>query len=357
MTAIRTVSELAAAGLVRDDRLADLEKVAARYAVAITPAIADLIDPSDAEDPIARQFVPDARELDIAPNENADPIGDHAHTPVEGVVHRYPDRVLLKLVSACAVYCRFCFRREMVGPGRGGLSRNARAAALDYIRAMPDIWEVILTGGDPLILSARRLQQVVAQLAVIDHVKVIRVHTRLPIAAPERVTAALVRALCSDTATFVVLHANHPRELTPAARAAIARFVDAGIPMLSQSVLLRGVNDDVETLGALMRALVECRVKPYYLHHADLAPGTSHLRTTIAEGQGLLRALHGRYSGLCQPGYVLDIPGGHGKSPIGPSYLSADASSVEDFNGQRHVYPPAAPNGQAACAKNTAVSN
>ena len=134
-----------------------------------------------------------------------------------------------------------------------------------------------------------------------------------------------MRALRGDKATFVVLHANHPRELTEGARAAIARFVDAGIPMLSQSVLLRGVNDDVETLGALMRALVECRIKPYYLHHADLAPGTAHLRTTIAEGQGLMRALHGRYSGLCQPAYVLDIPGGYGKSPIGPSYLSADA--------------------------------
>ena len=168
----------------------------------------------------------------------------------------------------------------------------------------------------------------------------IRVHTRVPVAAPERVSPALVRALRGAKATFVVLHANHPRELTESARAAIARFIDAGIPMLSQSVLLRGVNDDVETLGALLRALVECRIKPYYLHHADLAPGTAHLRTTIAEGQSLMRALHGRYSGLCQPAYVLDIPGGYGKSPIGPSYLSADWSTIEDFNGQRHAYPP-----------------
>jgi lysine 2,3-aminomutase len=357
MTAIRSASELVAAGLARDDRLAALEKVAARYAVAITPAIADLIDPSDADDPIARQFVPDARELEGQSHENADPIGDRAHSPVEGIVHRYPDRVLLKLVSACAVYCRFCFRREMVGPGRGGLSGAALAAALDYIRARPEIWEAILTGGDPLILSPRRLKTIMAELAAIDHVKVIRVHTRLPVAAPERVTPALVRALRGDKATFIVLHANHPRELTPAARAAVARCVDAGIPMLSQSVLLRGVNDNVETLGALMRALVECRVKPYYLHHADLAPGTAHLRTSIAEGQDLLRALHGRYSGLCQPAYVLDIPGGYGKSPIGPSYLNAESSSVEDFNGRRHVYPPGAPRGQAACAKNTAVSN
>ena len=216
---------------------------------------------------------------------------------------------------------------------------------------------MILTGGDPLIVSPRRLKGVVAELAAIDHVKVIRVHTRLPIAAPDRVTPALVRALRGDKASFVVLHANHPRELTPAARAAIARFVDVGIPVLSQSVLLRGVNDDVETLGALMRALVECRVKPYYLHHADLAPGTAHLRTTIADGQDLMRALHGRYSGLCQPTYVLDIPGGYGKSPIGPSYLDADCTSVEDFNGRRHAYPPLVSRDQAACAKNTAVSN
>jgi lysine 2,3-aminomutase len=255
-------------------------------------------------------------------------------------VHRYPDRVLLKLVNACAVYCRFCFRREMVGPGRGGLSRTALDAALNYIARTPEIWEVILTGGDPLVLSPRRLREVITRLAAIDHVKVIRVHSRVPTTAPERITPTLVKALRTDKATFVVLHANHARELTAEARAACARLVDAGIPMLSQSVLLRGVNDDVETLGALMRTLVECRIKPYYLHHADLAPGTAHFRTTIAEGQALMRGLHGRFSGLCQPSYVLDIPGGHGKSPIGPAYLNANCSEVEDFHGGRHCYPP-----------------
>jgi lysine 2,3-aminomutase len=343
---LRTPSGLAEAQLVGSDRLPALRQVASRYAVAITPAMADLIDPEDAHDPIARQFVPDARELDEQPEENADPIGDDAHSPIEGVVHRYPDRVLLKLVNACAVYCRFCFRRAMVGPGRGALSIAALKNALEYIRHNPQIWEVILTGGDPLVLSARRLSEVVKALTAIEHLKVIRVHTRVPIAAPERVSAAMVRALRTAKATFVVVHVNHPRELTDAARAACARFIDAGIPVLSQSVLLRGVNDDVETLGALMRALVECRIKPYYLHHADLAPGTAHLRTTIADGQNLMRALHGRYSGLCQPAYVLDIPGGHGKSPIGPNYLSTanylstDCATVEDFNGRRHRYPP-----------------
>jgi lysine 2,3-aminomutase len=336
---LRKASDLVAANIAGRDRLAALQQVAARYAVAITPAIAGLIDPSDPHDPIARQFVPDVRELDERPEESRDPIGDDAFSPVEGIVHRYPDRALLKLVNVCAVYCRFCFRREMVGPARQGLTPQALGAALGYIGAHPQIWEVILTGGDPLVLSPRRIADVIKKLAAIGHVKVIRVHTRVPIAAPERVTAALVRALRTDKATFIVLHANHPRELTKQVRAACARFVDAGIPMLSQSVLLHGVNDDAETLGALLRTLVECRIKPYYLHQADLAPGTAHLRTTIAEGQALMRALHGRYSGLCQPNYVLDIPGGYGKSPIGPNYLSEDRAVIEDFNGRRHRYP------------------
>jgi len=351
---LRTPSALAEAKLVSRDRLRALEQVAARYAVTITPNIAGLIDPADPRDPIARQFVPDARELVVAPEENPDPIGDDAHTPVEGVVHRYPDRVLLKVVSACAVYCRFCFRREMVGPGQGGLSPAALDNALHYIRSQPQIWEVILTGGDPLVLSVRRLQDVVARLAAVGHVKITRVHTRVPVAAPERITPALVRALrAPKKATFVVLHANHPREITRKVQAACARFVDAGIPMLSQSVLLRGVNDDAETLGALMRKLVECRIKPYYLHHADLAPGTAHQRTSIADGQALMRKLRGRYSGLCQPSYVLDIPGGYGKSPVGPSYVSEDATVIEDFNGRRHIYAATL----SSAGKNTAVSN
>ncbi len=337
---LRSAAALLEAELIKPGRLAALQSVASRYAVAITPALVDLIDMTDSHDPIARQFVPDERELETHVEENADPIGDAAHSPVPGVVHRYPDRALLKLVNACAVYCRFCFRREMVGPGRGALTGKALATALDYIARTPQIWEVILTGGDPLLLPPRRLKDVMRRLAAIEHVKVVRLHTRIPVAAPERITPSLLRALRSGKATFVVLHANHPRELAKQARAACGRLIDAGIPMLSQSVLLRGVNDDVETLGALMRALVECRIKPYYLHHADLAPGTAHLRTTIDEGQAVMRALHGRYSGLCQPHYVLDIPGGHGKSPIGPAYLSADGNQITDFKGARHAYPP-----------------
>jgi lysine 2,3-aminomutase len=326
-------------GLVPPERLPALEAVAARYAVAITPPMAELIDPTDPADPIARQFVPDAAELDTRPEELADPIGDEAHAVAPGLIHRYPDRVLLKLVQVCAVYCRFCFRRETVGPEATHLTPAALAEAVAYIAAHPEVWEVVVSGGDPLVASPRRLAALMAQLAAIPHVKVVRFHTRVPVVAPETVTADLVAALrVPGIATWVAIHANHPRELTPAARAAIAALADAGIPLVGQTVLLNGVNDDPDTLGALMRGLVECRVKPYYLHHGDLAPGTAHFRTSLADGQALMRALRGRHSGLCQPTYVLDIPGGHGKSPVGPSYVDGD--QVEDWQGGRHAYPP-----------------
>ena len=342
MTTLTSPRALSDAGLIDPARLPELQPVAARYAVALTPALAALIDPSDPHDPIARQFIPDAAEMIGSPGESADPIGDDAHSPTEGIVHRYPDRVLLKVVHACAVYCRFCFRREMVGPkGLGALTPAALDQALAYIAERPAIWEVILTGGDPLILSPRRLKALIRRLAKIDHVKIIRIHTRLPVADPAAITAALVDALkAPGKAVYVALHANHPRELTPAARAACARFVDAGLPMVSQSVLLKGVNDDAATLDALMRAFVETRIKPYYLHHGDLAPGTGHLRTTIAEGQALLKALRGDLSGLAQPTYVLDLPGGFGKVPVGPAYIHD--GEIEDPNGSRRAYPPGA---------------
>jgi lysine 2,3-aminomutase len=300
--------------------MSDLSAVAARYAVAITPAMEALIDERDPHDPIALQFRPDVRELITTPEERADPIGDDAHSPVEGVVHRYRDRVLLKPVHVCPAYCRFCFRREMVGPGkRPTLSSAALETALGYIEAHEKIWEVILTGGDPFLLSARRAREITARLAAIRHVKVIRWHTRVPAVEPTRVTTAFVRALRCQKAVYVVLHANHAREMTPEARAACARLIDAGVPMLSQSVLLRGVNDNVETLEALMRAFVEARIKPYYLHHPDLAPGTGHFRLTVEEGQNLVRDLRDRASGLCQPAYVLDIPGGVSKALASPA--------------------------------------
>lgn len=344
-TTLHTADELVEAGLVAPTLKAETEAVARRYAVAVSPAMAALIAPSDPNDPIARQFLPDSAELTATPDERFDPIGDISHSPVEGIVHRYPDRVLLKAVHVCPVYCRFCFRREMVGPqGLGTLSSEALATALGYIAAHAEIWEVILTGGDPLVLSPRRLTEIMIALGALDHVKIVRVHTRVPVVTPDAIVPEMLDALrASGKTVYLALHANHPRELTPAARAAIARLHGAGINMVSQSVLLKGVNDSVETLAALMRGFVEAGVKPYYLHHLDLAPGTSHFRLTIAEGQALVAGLRGAVSGLCQPTYILDIPGGYGKADIGASEIHAlgeDQYLVSDFKGGTHRYPP-----------------
>ncbi|MEE8438349.1 MAG: lysine-2,3-aminomutase-like protein [Micropepsaceae bacterium] len=347
---LTTPGELVGANLISEKKARSLAPVSARYAIAITPAIIDLIDPNDPNDPIARQFVPSHEELKTMAEERADPIGDDRHSPVRGIVHRYADRVLFKLTHICPVYCRFCFRREMVGGANGpGLSKSELDAAFNYIADHSEIWEVILTGGDPLVLSPRKLRSSIKRLDTIEHVKIIRWHTRMPVAKPDAITKELVAALKSARkTTYLVLHANHPRELTDEVRAACAKLVNAGIILLSQSVLLKGVNNDADTLIALMRALIELGVKPYYLHHADLAPGTSHFRTTIAEGQSLMRELHARASGLCLPSYVLDIPGGYAKAklelcdaqpPAGEPPRGTPSYLVRDGRGGLHPYP------------------
>ena len=339
---LATPEQLVEAGLAPPERLAEFEAVAKRYAIGLTPALAKLIEPGNPADPIARQFLPDKRELLRDPAERDDPIGDDAKSPLKGVVHRYPDRVLIKLVAVCAVYCRFCFRRERIGPGSASLNDAEFRAALDYVRDRPTIWEVILTGGDPMTLSPRRVAETTQGIAAIDHVKTLRWHTRLPVAAPDRVSAALARALVADGKTVVVaVHANHPREFTAEARAACGRLAKQGMMLVSQSVLLKGINDDAVTLEALMRAFVEAGIKPYYLHHPDLAPGTGHWRVPIATGQELMALLRRRLSGLAMPTYVLDIPGGQGKIPIGPQSIRTDGAggySLLDPQGAEHAY-------------------
>jgi lysine 2,3-aminomutase len=335
----RTAANLAALGLIPPDKLAEVGRVAQRYAMAVTPTIRDLIDAADPADPIARQFLPDGRELVVAPEERVDPIGDGVHAPVKGIVHRYPDRVLLTPILRCPVYCRFCFRRERVGRDGEVLSAADLEAALDYVRRHAEVWEVVVSGGDPFMLPPRRLKELVRALDAIPHLAVIRFHSRVPVSDPGRVSRALVAALVAEKGLWVALHCNHPREFSPSAERACRRLVRAGIPLVGHSVLLKGVNDDPGVMEALMRAMVRNRIKPYYLHHPDLAPGTGHFRTGLADGQAIVRFLRGRVSGLCQPSYVLDIPGGFGKVPIGPTYLHADGT-VEDWRGQRHSYPP-----------------
>lgn len=343
MTALKSIYTLVDSGLVAHDALPALEPVAEKYAVALTDTVVNLIDRSDPFDPIARQFVPSVRELVEKPEERADPIGDDTHSPVPGIVHRHRDRVLFKIVNACPVYCRFCFRRETVGQsGDRALLPENFAKVLDYIAVHPEIWEVIFTGGDPFILAPRRIAKVSARLAAIPHVKMLRWHTRVPVVDPARITDEMIAALLvPGAATIVAVHVNHPRELGPEARRAIARLVDAGIPLVSQTVLLRGINDEITTLEALMRSFLECRIKPYYLHHLDLAAGTSHFRVSIDEGLTLIRALRARLSGLAVPTYVLDIPGGYAKVPLESRDVEKTATGwrLRDHEGKWHTYP------------------
>ncbi len=339
-TTLRTGSEIAAAGLIPEGTAEDIDAVRATYSVAIPDRVAALVDPSDPADPIARQFVPDIRELEAAEDELADPIGDEAHSPVPGLVHRYPDRVLLMPTLSCPVYCRYCFRRDRVGRAEGAPSAEDMETAFAYIAENPQIKEVILTGGDPLSLSDRKLGDLLSRLSEFSHLNNLRIHTRVPVVMPDRVTEGLVGVLTTRLPVWMVLHTNHPRELTKDVADVCNRLVRGSVPLLSQSVLLKGVNDNVDTLTALFRRLVELRVKPYYLHHPDRARGTARFRLTLEEGRELVEKLRGNISGLCQPTYVVDIPGGYGKTPIAPADQSVDGSnwSLRNFQGNSHIY-------------------
>ncbi|CDG39138.1 MULTISPECIES: lysine-2,3-aminomutase-like protein [Asaia] len=336
---VRTPSQLIARGLVPPDQASALEALSSQFATAIPPAFLDLINHPD--DPIGRQVVPTPAELQTAPWELHDPIGDDALSPVPGIVHRYADRALLKPLLVCPLYCRFCFRREHVGPDGGLLPDEALNTALDWIADHPAISEIILTGGDPLMLSPRRLRHIIEALSAMPHIQTIRIHSRVPVADPARITSALLDALETDRALWIVLHANHASEMTGQARAAIRQIQSRAIPVLSQSVLLRGVNDTEEALEALLRAFVTARIKPYYLHQLDPAPGTSHFYVPINEGRALLARLRGRVTGLAWPTYVLDIPGGAGKVPLGPDYYHPETQpgAVQDPAGNTHMLP------------------
>ncbi|HOZ32071.1 MAG TPA: lysine-2,3-aminomutase-like protein [Tabrizicola sp.] len=332
--ALTGLDALEHAGLTDPARRAALDQVAAEFRVRISPAMAGV-----ASTGVRAQFVPDVRELQVLSEELADPIGDDAHRPVPGLTHRYPDRAILHATQTCEVYCRFCFRRETVGE-TGTLAEAEFLQVLAYLRATPAVREVIFTGGDPLVLSARRLGSMLDRLEALGTLDVVRFHTRVPVVAPEKVSAALVAALDRALPVWVVLHVNHADELTGDAAAALRRLNRAGVPLLSQTVLLRGVNAEVGVLEHLFRTLIRHRVKPYYLHHPDLAKGTGHFRVTLAEGQEIMAALRGRLTGIAQPLYVLDIPGGHGKVPAGPGYLrrAGEGWVVTDPQGREHSY-------------------
>jgi lysine 2,3-aminomutase len=311
---IRDVPGLIAAGLAPEVLREALEAVADRYAIAIPPALRGLIDTP--EGPLGRQFIPDPAELVTAPHELADPVGDEALSPLPGVVHRYPDRALLKPLLACPVYCRFCFRREQVGPDGGILDAAALERAYAYFEDHTDLKEIILTGGDPLILSPRRLGNILQRLAAIPHIEVLRIHSRVPVAAPELLTLPLADALDIDMPLYLAVHINHASEITPATVEGLRLLQRRGVSLLGQTVLLAGVNDDEAVLAELFRAMLRARIKPYYLHQLDAAPGTARFHVPPERGRALLAGLRGRISGTAIPTYIFDRPGGLGKIPL-----------------------------------------
>jgi len=346
---VKSASELLVCGFITPEQMRGVQMVSKNYDIGLSADVCALISKSavalgvaPSDTPIGRQYIPRQEELIVAPDEENDPIGDDIYSPVRGIVHRYPDRVLLKATPVCAVYCRYCFRRDMVGAAAEHLSDEDLDNALSYIENHPEIWEVILTGGDPLVLSARRLSRIFEALNRVDHVDVIRLHTRIPLVQAAKIDDTILSVLkLSDRAVHVVVHVNYVSEITEEVASAFERLRAAGCSLYSQSVLLRGVNDSVQDLEALFRKLVRVHVTPYYLHHLDKAKGTSHFRVPIEKGREIMRDLQGRVSGLCLPKYMLDIPGGHGKIPVHEEYFSDVGSGVyrvEDYQGCMHLY-------------------
>ena len=341
---LHSVVDLKSAGLLPVGDEVSYIKLAERYDIGISDHVREIIQgvQSPAEDAVGRQYIPTLNELYNASDEEVDPIGDETYAPVEGIVHRYEDRVLFKVTNVCAVYCRYCFRREMVGAGSKHLSDDEFDSAIEYIKSHKEIWEVILTGGDPFVLSSRRMEKIMNCLNDIDHVQVIRIHTRIPVANPDIISDTMLSVLnCSVKPINIVLHINHVKEITDAVVRKISELRGVGCYILSQSVLLRGVNDDAITLENLFRELVTLHVQPYYLHHLDRAKGTSHFRVSLDKGQEIMKDLQGRVSGLCLPKYMLDIPGGSGKIPINASYVQkndGDVYLIEDYQGCSHLY-------------------
>jgi len=319
-----------------------LEAVAERYPMRVNPYYLSLIQSVD--DPIWRQAVPAEDELHdhVCP---ADPLEEENQSPVPNLIHRYPDRALFLVCSECAMYCRFCTRKRKVGGENMVINRETLEEGLRYIRNHPEIRDVILSGGDPLLLADERLEWILKELRAIQSVEIIRIGTRVPVVLPQRITPALVRMLRRFHPLYINTHFNHPAEITDLSARACGRLVDAGIPMGNQSVLLRGVNDDPGTMKRLMQKLLAIRVKPYYIYQADMVQGTYHFRTTVEEGISIIRALRGHTSGMAVPAYVIDAPGGGGKIPLLPDYLQelGDDVVLKNYQGETYRYRNASP--------------
>ncbi|MDZ4768631.1 MAG: KamA family radical SAM protein [Chloroflexota bacterium] len=351
---LNSVDELAQIVRLTDDEIAGLSADGI-FRVDITPYFASLIDPDDPRCPIRLQVIPQGRELQAFDGMSADSLGEDGHSPVPGLVHRYPDRVLMLVTTQCASYCRYCTRSRMVGSPTLNFSQADFDAQIAYLERTPTVRDVLLSGGDPLMLAPRILEQVLTRLRAIPHIEIVRIGSRVPIFLPQRVTESLCAMLRQFHPLWVNVHVNHVKELTPEVNRALALLADAGIPLGNQSVLLAGVNDSVEAQRDLVHALVRQRVRPYYLYQCDLVPGAGHFRTTVNRGIEIIEGLRGHTSGYAVPTYVIDAPGGGGKIPVMPNYVLSQAPgrvTVRNYENNVYVYheptdyPPAPHTGE-----------
>src|SRR6266704_3995531 len=313
-----------------------------KLALAITPYFFNLIDPADEQCPIRRQVIPRIEEINVAPWEMSDPCGEDSHSPVPGLVHRYPDRVLILVTDRCAAYCRYCTRSRLVSNASGYDFHPQFDQQIEYIRNNPEVRDVLLSGGDPFLFSDEKLEHLVSRLRAIPHVEFLRIGTRIPIFLPQRITPQLCAMLRKYHPLFISIHSNHPRELTTEVRDALGRLADAGIPLGNQSVLLKHVNDDAEIMKAHVQKLLMCRVKPYYLYQCDLIAGSAHLRTPVRKGLEIMESLRGHTTGYAVPQYVIDAPGGGGKVPINPDYIvyhDNEKIVIRNYEGKIFEYP------------------
>lgn len=327
------------------EELAGAQLADNKLALGITPYFFNLIDAHDENCPIRRQVVPRVEEMHTAPWEMNDPVGEDSHSPVPGLVHRYPDRVLFLVTDRCASYCRYCTRSRLVSNASGYDFHPEFDKQIAYIAAHTEIRDVLLSGGDPLLLSDEKLENLLSRLRAIPHVEFLRIGTRIPIFLPQRITPELCAMLKQFHPLFISVHTNHPRELTTEVRDALGRLADAGIPLGNQSVLLKHVNDSVDVMKALMQKLLMCRVKPYYVYQCDLIAGSAHLRASVAKGLEIMEKLRGHTTGYAVPTYVIDAPGGGGKVPINPEYIlcrNAGRVLIRNFEGKVFEYPETA---------------
>jgi lysine 2,3-aminomutase len=335
-------------GLERIVRLSEDEREAVvrlggHLPVGLTPYYAWLLDPRDADDPIRRTMIPVTGEFVLGPGEAADPLGEDRHMPVPGLVHRYPDRVLFLVTKFCATYCRYCTRSRMVGQtGEYHFNADQYEAALEYIAGHREIRDVLLSGGDPLSLNDERLQWLLSRLRAIRHVEFLRIGTKIPTVLPQRITPELVKTLRRYHPLWMSIHFTHPNELTPEVAQACARLADGGLPLGSQTVLLRGVNDDVETMKRLFHGLLKNRVRPYYIYQCDPISGSAHFRTPVAKGLEIIAGLRGHTTGYAVPTFVVDAPGGGGKIPLLPDPVvgrEGDDLLLRNYEGSVFRYP------------------